>query len=701
MEIQLATLVSATGWALLHFVWQGLLIGWAVTLAMYLLRNARPQTRYAVACGAMLLCAALPLSSILMQLADARAVASSGAAKVATVAVSGDSSSVVFSMLAPAARGIIDSDTLDAAQNVLRRQLPWIVGLWLAGAALMALRLAIGLKWVADRTRPDEFTNNPYWQRRLSELARRFGIEQHVRLGVADHLDSPITAGCFKPIVLVPAALITGMPVGLLEALLAHELAHIKRHDYLVNLIQSAIEIVLFYHPSVWAISRRIRIEREQIADDLAVDMLGQPHQLAQALSQLDRFQFDTTQLAHAAHGGNLMSRIKRLLRPDVEPVSWKMAMPLAGLLAAGAVLYAHAAPQPPEPPTPPEPLALVEPAEPSVPPAPPAPPAPLAPTEPPAPIAPPAVPDLPQPATPATPATPPVPATPATPATPAAPATPAVPALPATPPEPAGPVSFKFDRLTVDNGSKLVNGYAIVRSNKDAMTVSASSRDLRGVALLRNKVKGDFLWFRDGDKTYLVQDPALMAKIDAAWAPVNSIGEQMNEQGKKMEAQGKVMNAIGEEMNATAQTFSRNAEREGEKYERQMEQVAREQEKVARRMDKAAREMGADSSPEKAREFASKMAALQAEMAPLQKQMAVYQRELSAKMSKLHEQDGPMKALQQKMAEASRPMGELNARMGELNQKQAEAIREAERVLRALMQESLQNGKAQPVPSA
>jgi beta-lactamase regulating signal transducer with metallopeptidase domain len=80
------------------------------------------------------------------------------------------------------------------------------------------------------------------------------------------------------------------MPVDLLEALLAHELAHIKRHDYFVNLIQSAIEIVLFYHPSVWAISRRIRIEREQIADDLAVDMLGQPHKLAQALSQLDRF---------------------------------------------------------------------------------------------------------------------------------------------------------------------------------------------------------------------------------------------------------------------------------------------------------------------------------------------------------------------------------------------------------------------------
>ena len=229
----------------------------------------------------------------------------------------------------------------------LSGQLAWIVLLWSCGAALMTLRLTIGLQWVRSRPRPSRYQRNPYWQRRLSELARRFEIPQHVRLGVAEMLDSPITAGCWRPIVLVPAALVSGMPPDLLEALLAHELAHIKRHDYLVNLIQSAIEILLFYHPSVWALSRRIRIEREQVADDIAVAMLGQPQRLAQALSELDRFQFATTQLAHAAHGGNLMSRIKRLLRPDVEPLSWKMAVPLLGLCAASVVLYAQAAPQP------------------------------------------------------------------------------------------------------------------------------------------------------------------------------------------------------------------------------------------------------------------------------------------------------------------------------------------------------------------
>ena len=90
-----------------------------------------------------------------------------------------------------------------------------------------------------------------------------------------------MTAGWFKPVLLVPANLVTGMPPDLLEALLAHELAHVRRHDYLVNLLQFAAEILLFFHPTVWWLSRRIRIERERIADDMAAALIGQPRRLA------------------------------------------------------------------------------------------------------------------------------------------------------------------------------------------------------------------------------------------------------------------------------------------------------------------------------------------------------------------------------------------------------------------------------------
>ncbi|HXA48397.1 MAG TPA: M56 family metallopeptidase [Burkholderiaceae bacterium] len=138
--------------------------------------------------------------------------------------------------------------------------------------------------------------------------------------------------------------MIIGMPPDLLEALLAHEVAHIKRFDYLINFIQSTVEILLFYHPVVWWISGRIRREREQIADDLAAGILGEPRRLALALRELEQFQFSTTHLAQAASGGNLMFRIQRLLRPNVQPISWKTGISAASVLLASAAFCANAA---------------------------------------------------------------------------------------------------------------------------------------------------------------------------------------------------------------------------------------------------------------------------------------------------------------------------------------------------------------------
>lgn len=143
--------------------------------------------------------------------------------------------------------------------------------------------------------------------------------------------------------VLLPAALVAGMPPDLLEALLAHEMAHIKRHDYLVNLLQNVIETLLFYHPAVWWISNRIRIERELMADDFAARQLGEPRRLALALSELERLQFSTHHLAQAANGGNLMDRIQRLCRPAPQALNWKAVVPMLGLTLACMSIYAEA----------------------------------------------------------------------------------------------------------------------------------------------------------------------------------------------------------------------------------------------------------------------------------------------------------------------------------------------------------------------
>ncbi|MFL6633048.1 MAG: TonB family protein [Massilia sp.] len=321
--------VPSLGWALLDFVWQGALIGCATAVLLVALRNARPERRYAVACGALLLCFAWPAVDFATMLLADRDVQ---AARMLPLAQ------------APAAV------LRDAAGLLawLQRHLDGVVGAWAACAAALGLRMALGLAWVGRATlgRAASAQNvsdeERAWQTKLAQLAARCGIDRKVRLRIVDSLASPVTAGCWRPVVLVPAALVTGMPPHLLEALLAHELGHVRRHDYLVNLVQNVIEALLFYHPAVWWISRRIRHEREQIADDFAARQLGEPRRLARALSELERLQFSGHHLAQAAAGGDLMARIRRLVRPDPQALDWRAAIPVLGLVLACAA-SAHA----------------------------------------------------------------------------------------------------------------------------------------------------------------------------------------------------------------------------------------------------------------------------------------------------------------------------------------------------------------------
>ena len=311
--------VQALGWTLLHFVWQGLLIAGATALALALLRNARPEARYAVGCGALLACLAWPAAGLYLRLAGG---------VNATGLYAGD--------LLPAA--LLAPDSLPDMSLLLRA----VVGIWALCAALLALRMALGMLWIARSASGPAGRNAP-WQARLSGMALDAGITRAVRLRVIDGIASPLAAGIWRPVVLVPASLVTGMPPELLAALLAHELAHVRRHDYLFNLLQNVIEALLFFHPAVWWISRVVRIEREHIADDFAARQLGEPRRLALALSELERLQFSTHHLAVAANGGVLMSRIKRLLRPAPQALNWKAAVPLLALAGACLGIYGQA----------------------------------------------------------------------------------------------------------------------------------------------------------------------------------------------------------------------------------------------------------------------------------------------------------------------------------------------------------------------
>jgi beta-lactamase regulating signal transducer with metallopeptidase domain len=600
-------------WALLDFVWQGLLAGWAAALVLGLLRRARPQTRYAVACAFLLLCAALPLAGTIDRMFDEH-TATTALLPLALADTPG---------AGPATLGPVAIDRLALWEQRLQRRLPLVMLLWAAGAAALALRMMLGLAWVRRRSHPAHSRPDPAWQARVTQLATRFGIGRRVRLGLVDDLPGPVTAGWWRPVILMPASLASGMPVQLLEALLAHELAHIKRHDYLVNLVQSAIEIVLFYHPAVWWLSNRIRLEREQIADDLAASMLGEPRRLALALSELDRFQLATTyHLAHAAHGGNLMIRIKRLVRPESEPLNWKMALPILGLSAACAAFYANAQ---------------------------------------------------------------------SAPAAPAAPVSAVAPATLAAPPA----AQKRQARTERRSGHGSEDGYALVRPNGRGANVSGNRADWGDIEAAKRKIPGDFLWFRQGGKAYIVRDPGVLARVIDAWAPVDRLGEDMDGYGREMDEHGRVMESLGREMEKAAGNIDR---KENRAFEHKMAALGRQQEQLSRQMEKLGSQME-DANGARRESLHREMDQLGKKMGELGRQMEQQSEVFAARQERIQQAHAPMEGIGRKMEEAGKPMDALGKQMGVLGDQIEKESHAADKVVRGLIKDAVASGLAEPAP--
>jgi beta-lactamase regulating signal transducer with metallopeptidase domain len=215
---------------------------------------------------------------------------------------------------------------------------PWLVMAWGMGVLALSIRL-LGGWWLVRRIR-DSIGNAPLpdWQPRLAALARRIGVSRPVRLCRSALVQVPTAIGWLHPVILLPVSTLTGLSPGQIESILAHELAHIRRHDYLVNLLESLVETLLFYHPGVWWVSRRIREERELCCDDLAVGITGDPVLYAEALCRLERLRGEAVALAVAASGGSLLARITRLCGVTPQGHEPRSRGPVAVLGAAAVI---------------------------------------------------------------------------------------------------------------------------------------------------------------------------------------------------------------------------------------------------------------------------------------------------------------------------------------------------------------------------
>ncbi len=305
--------VERLGWTLVHFIWQGVAIALLYTAAQRIMaRRSSPNRRYLLACGALAAMMAAPLATWeLMRPPDA----TPGAAyRIRGVPPVPSTSSAAVATLPDSVRATVPG--LPPAQF-----LAWIVMIWLAGAVVLWVRLAGG--WVVAARMRSMLVRRapPEWQETLVRLGTEIGVSGRVRLLVSALAQAPMVVGWLRPVVLVPVGALGGLPSGYMEALLLHELAHIRRRDYLVNMLQSFAEVLLFYHPAVWWISGHIRAERELCCDDVAVSVSGDRLTYARALAHLESDRPARLSAAMAANAGSLAGRIARLLgqsRPAV-----------------------------------------------------------------------------------------------------------------------------------------------------------------------------------------------------------------------------------------------------------------------------------------------------------------------------------------------------------------------------------------------
>ncbi len=293
--------MQSLGWALLHFLWQGTALAALAAVAMALCRRA--STRYLIGMGTLVLMSLAPVATV------------SFYSHQHSIAVAEGKASRFVAPAWPVSKGNLAAAGVDRTSSTTAWMdaFPWLVEAWLLGVAFFSLRSAGGfLLLERDRRRLSTVVESRVLEICLA-LQVRFGIRRAIAYCECKWLQAPAVIGWFRPVVFLPLTALTGLSEEQLEAVIAHELAHIQRFDPFVNLIQVCAETLLFYHPAIWWLNRKIRAEREHCCDDVAVAVCGNPVEYARALTLMEEWR-SAPAFAMAANRGPVGDRIIRLL---------------------------------------------------------------------------------------------------------------------------------------------------------------------------------------------------------------------------------------------------------------------------------------------------------------------------------------------------------------------------------------------------
>jgi beta-lactamase regulating signal transducer with metallopeptidase domain len=326
-------IIQTLGLSLLHFLWQGSIVGILLFVVLCILQ--KPQHRYAVSCFTLLTLALLPIITFV------------NGYELPQQPQTLSEVNEVMTTLGPPNQE--DIQTLTAAeqpqttQSVLNKTrltlyLPWLVLVWFTGALVFSMKLLLSFVTLQRFRSKGVRLADQGLQLKLLDFAKHLNVKQKITLLESKLVPVPVVLGWLRPVILLPASAVSGLAPKQLEMLLAHELSHVLRRDYLVNILQSVLESLLFYHPVVWWVSAQIRREREYCCDDIAVSLTGNARGYAQTLLNLAEMRVN---LAPSANGGQLFTRISRLLQPletEMRPSYWFAGLSVLGVLTALAL---------------------------------------------------------------------------------------------------------------------------------------------------------------------------------------------------------------------------------------------------------------------------------------------------------------------------------------------------------------------------
>jgi len=339
-------IIQKIGWTLLHFIWQAAVVALLLAILLRVMRKSTPDLRYIFACLALTLIVLLPVITIKLVPVSAP--------HMATHIEPAPAPAVLATEEIPIAETIVLEERVQAKSvtpvysvswkqrtiDALEPALPYIVSGWLVGVFALSVWHLGGWTQLQRLKRRMVKQVDDTLHSKLKVLAQRLRVKQTVQLMESALVQIPTVVGWLRPVILLPASALTGLTSEQLESILAHELAHIKRFDYLVNILQTVVEILGFYHPAVWWVSHKIRAERENCCDDLAVSISGDRVCYARALTSMEEIRAGRGQLVVAASGGNLSGRIRRLVGKDsTEKTSFSWIPAATAILLIAALL--------------------------------------------------------------------------------------------------------------------------------------------------------------------------------------------------------------------------------------------------------------------------------------------------------------------------------------------------------------------------